>query len=237
MFTKNVKARGRGRPLGETAQGAATRSRLYEIAMQSIATRGYEATTLREIAATAGVSVGLLYRYFPSKQAVVIALYDQLSTDFAARAASLPAGKWRDRFLFALRASLEALKPHRAALQALTPLLVGDPDEGIFSEATAFSRVRVQQVFERSVTDANDAPKSPLADALGRLLYLIHLAVLLWWLLDRSRGQRATARLVTLTEQLLPSAALALRLPVMRRFVSTLDELVREGLFATPASA
>jgi AcrR family transcriptional regulator len=213
------------------------RARLYETALQSIATRGYEATTLREIAATAGVSVGLLYRYFPGKQAIVIALYDALSADFAARASTMPAGRWRDRFLFALRTSLEVLKPHRTALKALTPLLVGDPEEGIFSGTTAFSRLRVQRVFEVAVSGSNDSPKQPMADALGRLLYLIHLGVLLWWLLDKSLGQRVTTRLVALTEQLLPSATLALRLPVMRRFVGTLDDLVREGLFTTPASA
>ena len=80
------------------------------------------------------------------------------------------------------------------ALRALTPVLVGDPEEGIFAASTAFSRLRVQQVFEAAVIGANDAPKQPLAEALGRLLYLIHLAVLLWWLLDKSRNQRATAR-------------------------------------------
>ena len=78
---------------------------------------------------------------------------------------------------------------------------------------------------------ATDAPKAPLAAALGRLLYLIHLAVLLWWLLDRTPRQRATTALVALAQQLLPSAALALRLPAIRRFVIGFDELMREGLF------
>jgi len=48
--------------------------------------RGYEATTLREIAKDARVSVGLLYRYFPSKRAVIIALYDELSADYSRQA-------------------------------------------------------------------------------------------------------------------------------------------------------
>jgi AcrR family transcriptional regulator len=235
MFTKNVKERRRGRPPGPTAQGAAARARLYDVAMEMIASRGYEATTLRDIASKAGVSVGLLYRYFPSKQAVVLALYDELSTEFGRRAVAMPQGRWRDRFIFALRTSLDTLKPHRLALKALTPVLVGDPDEGIFSAATAFSRQRVQQVFDTSVSGATDAPRGPLAGALGRLLYLVHLAVLLWWLLDKSPQQRSTAKLVSLTGQLLPSAALSLRLPAMRRFVTALDELIVEGLFANPA--
>jgi hypothetical protein len=36
---------------------------------------------------------------------------------------------------------------------------------------------------------------------------------------------------------MLPSAALALRLPAMRRFVTSLDELIREALFTNPSPA
>jgi AcrR family transcriptional regulator len=236
MFTHNVKPRKRGRPPGQTPQGAAARDRLYATAMRLIGTRGYDATTLRDIAKEAGVSVGLLYRYFPSKQAIVIALYDDLSSEYARQAAEMPPGKWRDRFIFALKTSLRVLEPHEVALRALTPVLVGDPDEGIFSASTAFSRLRVQQVFEEAVVGSSDAPKQPLSEALGRLLYLVHLAVLLWWLLDKSANQRATAALVSLTQQLLPSAALTLRVPPVRRFVTSVDGLLREALFGNPVS-
>jgi AcrR family transcriptional regulator len=234
MFTQNVKPRKRGRPPGQTPQGAAARDRLYATAVGLIAARGYEATTLRDIAKKASVSVGLLYRYFPSKQAIVIALYDELSMEYARKAAEMPPGRWRDRFIFALNTSLHVLKPHQVALRALTPVLVGDPEEGIFAASTAFSRLRVQRVFEEAVTEATDAPKRPLGEALGRLLYLVHLAVLLWWLLDKSSNQRATAALVSLTQQLLPSAALTLRVPPVRRFVISVDKLIREALFGTP---
>src|SRR3954468_20139845 len=148
MFTEKVKRRGRGRPRGQTAQGAAARQRLYEIAISQMAERGYEGTTLRDVAKEAGVSVGLLYRYFPNKRAVIIALYDELSADYARQALDMPRGRWRDRFVFALKTSLEVLEPHRLALKALTPILVGDPQEGVFAESAAFSRLRVQAVFE-----------------------------------------------------------------------------------------
>jgi AcrR family transcriptional regulator len=150
-----------------------------------------------------------LYRYFPSKQAVIIALYDELSQEFARQTAGMNPGRWRDRFLFALETSLRVLQPHRTTLRALIPILVGDPDDGVFAASTTFSRLRVQQAFEDAVTRSADPPKPPLAAALGRLLYLVHLAVLLWWLLDKTPKQRATQALVALTGQLLPSAALA----------------------------
>ena len=223
-------ARGRGRPRGQTARGAETRRRLYETAIGLIAARGWQETTLRDVAAEAGVSVGLLYRYFPSKRAVVLALYDELSAEYAARAAAMPAGRWRDRFLYALTTSLDVLRPHRGTLASLVPVLVGDADDGLFAPSTAFSRLRVQGVVVQAVTGARDAPRGRLAPALGRLLYLVHLAILLWWLLDRSPAQRATDGLVALLRRGLPLATVALRVPGVPGLLVAADALVREAL-------
>src|SRR5688572_23786500 len=230
MFTKNNKPAKRGRPPGRTAEGEATRRKLYETAIRLIGERGYNATTLRDVAARAGVTAGLLYRYFPSKRSVVLALYDELSDAFAQEAAGMPAGKWRDRFVYALETSLRSLGPHRVTLRALVPVMVGDVDEGVFARSTAFSRTRVQTVFRAAVVDASDAPPQKLAEALGRLLYLIHLGVILWWLLDKSPGQRATQGLLSLWRRMLPSATLALRLPMVRGALQSADMLFREAL-------
>ena len=236
MFTDIVnppprERRGPGRPPGPTAEGLETRGRLYKAAVDLISRRGYAETTLRDVAGAAEVSVGLLYRYFPSKRAVVLALYDELSAAYAAEASGMTRGRWRDRFLFALRTSLRVLSPHRSTLAALVSVLVGDSEEGLFAAKTAFSRMRVASVFETAVRDASDAPKADLAGPLGRLLYLIHLAVLLWWLLDKSPRQRATSALVELIERAMPSAALALRFGPVRSIVRSGDSLFREALF------
>jgi len=230
MFTKNVNPRRRGRPPGPTAAGAQTRQRLYEAAIRRIAAGGYEPATLRDIARDAGVSPGLLYRYFPSKRAVVLALYDELSAAYVVRALKMPSGRWRDRFAFALHTSLDVLRPHRRPLKALIPMMVSDADEGVFAAATAFSRDRVQRIFTTAVSEATDAPSGKLGAALGRLLYLAHLAVILWWLLDKSRDQRATRGLVALITRTLPAMAMALKLPMVRGFVTSADELFGEAL-------
>jgi AcrR family transcriptional regulator len=230
MFTKNNKPRRRGRPSGRTFEGEETRRRLYETAVALVAEQGYEATTLRDVAERAGVSPGLLYRYFPSKRSIVLELYDQLSDTYAGQAADLSQGPWRERFISALETSLRVLGPHRIALRALAPIMVGDVEEGVFAQSTAFSRRRVQAVFEDVVVNAADAPAPKLSEPLGRLLYLLHLAVILWWMIDKSPGQRATHALVSLIRKTLPAAALTLRLRPIRRFVQTADQLFREAL-------
>jgi len=241
MFTKKVnppvgpsnesqQPRGRGRPPGVTVQGQEARRRLYETAIELIGRQGYDATTLRDVAEAAGVSVGLLYKYFPSKRAVVRAFYDELSEEYAVRAAGMKAGRWRDRFIFALRTCLEVLGPYRRTLASLATVLVTDPEEGVFAARNTPSRKRVEQVFHSAVAGATDAPSTQLADALGRLLYLLHLGVILWWLLDKSSKQRATHALVALLERILPSLGIALLLPQVRGFIRSADALVREAL-------
>jgi hypothetical protein len=89
----------------------------------------------------------------------------------------------------------------------------------------------VQTAFVRAVVEATDAP-ADTADcaALARLSYAAHLAILLWWLLDRSPQQRATSALLELTERALPGLALVLRLPPARRWMRQFDELATDGL-------
>lgn len=176
------------------------------------------------------MSVGLLYRYFPSKRAIVLALYDELSAEYAARAEQMPPGRWRDRFLYALTTSLDVLGPHRGTLASLAGVLVGDTNDGLFAPGTAFSRLRVQAAFVAAVEGARDAPRGQVGGALGRLLYLLHLAILLWWLLDKSPSQRATTALVALIERALPLAATALRVPGVPGLITSADTLVREAL-------
>ena len=236
MFTEKGK-RKRGRPAGETAQGVAARQKLYDAAITLIGERGFDQTTLREVAARAGVSVGLLYRYFPSKQAVVLALYDELSAEQSAHAEAMPRGKWRDRFSFTLETSLTILGPHRKTLTALIPVLVTNASDGLFSSTTAFSRERVQRVYQDSVLGASDAPRAEVAAALGRLLYLAHLGVVLWWLLDKSPQQRATRALVKLMTGALPAAAMTLRLPKVGAFILAGDRLFQEALVGETAPA
>jgi len=50
---------------------------IFEAVAQIVATQGEEALTTNRIAERAGVSVGSLYQYFPSKEAILSAMLDQ----------------------------------------------------------------------------------------------------------------------------------------------------------------
>jgi AcrR family transcriptional regulator len=58
------------------ARGVATRRRLLEAAERGFGAKGYEPTSMNEIAEAAGVGVGTLYHHFPDKRALLLALID-----------------------------------------------------------------------------------------------------------------------------------------------------------------
>ena len=70
-----------------------TRRALVRAARRRFATDGYRATTVRQIAADAGVNVALINRYFVSKEglfeACMLRTSDELETQSSARAASI----------------------------------------------------------------------------------------------------------------------------------------------------
>ncbi|NMO19389.1 TetR/AcrR family transcriptional regulator [Pyxidicoccus fallax] len=65
------------RKLPRQARSRATVDALLEAAAQVLVEHGYEKTTTARVAERAGVSVGSLYQYFPSKEALVAALIEQ----------------------------------------------------------------------------------------------------------------------------------------------------------------
>lgn len=59
----------------------ASRRRILKTALRLFARHGYAGTSIRMIARAAGISVGLLYNYFPAKADVLTALFEQSMRD------------------------------------------------------------------------------------------------------------------------------------------------------------
>jgi AcrR family transcriptional regulator len=89
------------------------RAHLMDAALRVFAARGYEGASVRDIANEAKVATGLLYHYFPSKQAVLMALFQRsggLVMEAFAHAAAVP--EPRARLGALVRVSARLVREH-----------------------------------------------------------------------------------------------------------------------------
>jgi AcrR family transcriptional regulator len=187
-----------------TIKGERTRQRIIDIAVELFARRGYDATTLRDIAKAADVSTGLAYRYFKQKEDLVLALYEALSEEVERRV-RLPEGTVGRRWAALERTRFDVLAPHRRSLIALLQAAL-DPDGqlGVLSATTAHVRAHWLRLHREVVEHASPIPLQTAL--LSRLLYAIDLLVVLIWTQDRSQGARATRSVIDRVAQLIDLA-------------------------------
>jgi pyoverdine/dityrosine biosynthesis protein Dit1/AcrR family transcriptional regulator len=176
-----------------------SRLRVLEAALRLFAERGYEATGIQAIAGEAEVSVGLVCRYFPTKEHFALTLYDRLASALEEWAADMPAGTVSQRFEAAMRRKLELLEPHRAALRALAVRAL-DPTARahVLGPTTEVVRSKVAGVFWLAVCGASDAPSPGEGARLARMLYALHLLLVLLFLQDADAGGATTRDAITL---------------------------------------
>lgn len=74
-----IRAKPRKRPL--QARSVETVEAILTAAARILVKDGYDATTTNKIATKAGVSIGSLYQYFPSKESIVAALVERHRTE------------------------------------------------------------------------------------------------------------------------------------------------------------
>ena len=63
-------------PPSERIHHPGRREQILKAAMVCFAKRGFHQTSMHDISAEAGISVGLIYRYFENKEAVISAMAD-----------------------------------------------------------------------------------------------------------------------------------------------------------------
>src|SRR3974377_2140296 len=104
-----------------TARAEDTRRKIYEAAMEMFREKGFEETTMRDIAAKAGVALGGTYYYYSSKDAIVLAFYREMqesSTSLVTEALA-DKKKLKDRIRTLLDQRLKLLEPNRKFCSAL----------------------------------------------------------------------------------------------------------------------
>lgn len=170
---------------------AATRRRILEAARGCFTKSGFEAATTREIAATAGIAAGTLFNYFPSKEAMAMALVAEALDAARGQVEGRPGGESLEEDLFALiAAELRGLRPHRGYLRPVLETALSPMARAEASPEGEAMRVAHLEAAGRLV--AARVPEGSLSPVAWNLYWTLYTGVLAFWAADASRHQEDT---------------------------------------------
>ncbi|WP_434096359.1 TetR/AcrR family transcriptional regulator [Streptomyces mobaraensis] len=198
--------------------------------------RGYDKTTMRAIAAEAGVSASNAYYYFAGKEHLIQGFYDQVAADHRTAAREVLARE-RDleaRIAGVQRAWLDVAEPyHEFAVQFFRN--AADPDSPLspFSSESEPAREAVVSLYREVLAGSKTKIPSDLADALPELLWLAQMGLVLHWIHDRSPDRERSRRLVARGARLTARAISLARFRILRPLVDEVHGLFMEFLPGT----
>ena len=212
-----------------TTKSEQTRTAIIDAALALFREKGYDATTMRAIAAEAGVSVGNAYYYFSSKEQLIQGFYDRVYEEHSAAVRSVleRTTDLTERIVGVGDLWLTLMDPYRPfagkffknAAEPTSPLSPFSPESAPAREA---SIAMWREVLETS--DTKIAKR--LQERLPQLLWLYFMGIVLFWVHDPSSDASASRQVLRRTAPLVVKAIGLARLPVMRGVIDDVVGLV-----------
>jgi AcrR family transcriptional regulator len=212
-----------------TARAEDTRRKIYEAAMELFREKGFEQTTMRDIAAQAGVALGGAYYYFSSKDAIVLAFYAEMQQAINQPVLVALAGRKKlgERIRSVLDKRLELLEPNRKFCAALFRHAPDSADPlSPFSDESRLIRDGAIEHMRIAAEGSDAKIPSDLKPRLPYLLWLYQMALIMFWLYDRSPNQQSTRKLLEKSLSLLVNLLRISSLPLMKPLRKAVLDLV-----------
>ncbi|WP_313813891.1 TetR/AcrR family transcriptional regulator [Glutamicibacter sp.] len=195
-----------------TQKGQATQAKLLQTALECFAAEGFRASSMRVIAARAGVSLSHAYYYFESKEEIVAQLLLNLRTEqFQRCIAHLDEGNTLESNIrVAYNAALEVMEPYHDFGPTFLKVLLSR--EALTAE---ISEIELS-LWEKVVSGSRPLPPLGIRRDLPRFLWLLSGQVFSAWAYDNSKGRRRSRLLMKNTAPVVAKFAVLCRLPVVR---------------------
>jgi AcrR family transcriptional regulator len=212
-----------------TDKAEQTRRLIFTSALELFRERGFDATTMQDIATHAHVAKSAAYYYFPSKEAIIKTYYQtvQAEQETLCAAAFAESTNLRARLAIAMHSKFDLAKNDRKLLGVVFRY-TGEPEHPLscLGPATAGIRRRSMQVFRDAIAPEK-LPKD-IKELLPVALWSLQMGLLVMFLYDNSGDQRRTRRLadgaLDLTLRFLGLATLPVVKPIRTRILGLLRE-------------
>ena len=155
-----------------TTSQAARRQRVLVSALDLAASGGYEAVQMRDVAASAGVALGTIYRYFPSKDALLAAAMVEWMEDLERRVSQRgPRGEsTAERVYDVLRRAVATMERQPKLAEAVITALTSD-DERAGRASISTTDVMTRVMLQAFPDDVDPATEAAIAKVLGHVWF------------------------------------------------------------------
>jgi AcrR family transcriptional regulator len=184
---------------GKRAQNRTRRrAQVIEAASGLAADGGYDAVQMRDVADRAGVALGTLYRYFPSKDTLLVAALVESATELRERLSQKPprGDTAADRIVDILRRASRYLERQPLLTAAMVAALSSPDPETIEVKHEAFTVL--QDIISTALTGGDDDQRHAVVRALGNVWF----AALIQWTVGMADATQMADDLETATRLL-----------------------------------
>lgn len=170
----------------------ATRLRILEVTLELLTSQGFEAATTRDIAREAGIAVGTLFNYFPTKEAIVLQLVaDALEVAEAKFEKRRRSGASLEENLFLhISTGLRELRTVRTFLRPALDAGLSPARQASADEVSEAVRARHLETVQR--LSSQHGRGEPLSGLQLQMYWLLYHGLLSFWAGDDSPKQEDT---------------------------------------------
>jgi AcrR family transcriptional regulator len=212
-----------------------TRKRVFDAALTLISKKGFDATTMRDIAAEAGVAQGAAYYYFDSKESIVHEYYKQSQEEHVQAMTGYLATERRfsQRLHRTVASKIEQAMPYKNMARALYRV-AADPDSPLspFSKESQEICVQALAIFTEVVEGSREKFHPEIRAILPRFLWLYLMGIILFWIYDESKNSVKTFALIDRTVPFIVSANKLIQspwaIPFRGKVIAALKEFAPE---------
>lgn len=198
-----------------------TRQGLFDIAIEMIAKKGFEATTMRAIAAKAGVAPGAIYYYYRSKESLIYEYYQQSQVDLEETVSVFLKSEkhFAKRLHHVVTRRIQLAMPYKEMARALFRV-AANPSSPLspFSDESKKVRLEALGTFNVVVNGSQDKFDHELKELLPPFLWLFQMGVILFWIYDNSEKSVKTFELIDKSVPLIDSFNKMIQSPLATPF-------------------
>ncbi|HLK60402.1 MAG TPA: TetR family transcriptional regulator [Chthonomonadaceae bacterium] len=198
-----------------TKKSAQTFETVLQAATELFRSKGFHGTTMRDLSRASGLGLGALYYYFDSKEALVLRFYELNSRQTLEAYRALPdlPENLADTVARFLRLKLEDLTPYRDLIRIVMKEAI-DPESPLCPlNPTSAAVLADNLALYRELVERSRTAKGQEAQEWAQGLWMVQMAILTYWLHDRSPEFEATQRAIEILKTAVRLSHVVARVP------------------------